>query len=297
MSLKTLTIAKGNKTLMIMKKRRITPGSAFIIACMLISTSFLFSSFRTKKVADDIWKMIGLSQKAGTDGIKNSFLNGYLYYYGAKNVKNIALNDRASIARDLLQYTKEFIGGAGFKKQYEDLRISAKPGEPVLKPLRSIAEIQKDEIAKTEKAIKETEKTLRELSPDIAKGVQPVLDMQRKNLKEFQDPKHEMFAAIAMGEKYQQEDEAKRYKEQMQRWQKEYPENINDFIAAKLKKMLDYTKDIDYNAELVEKYGKKRFVNPVYESKRTEWKQGYRAGKEVTEQARSFAQKWLAELH
>jgi hypothetical protein len=52
--------------------------------------------------------------------------------------------------------------------------------------------------------------------------------------------------------------------------------------------MLDYTKDIDYNAHLSEKYRKKRFVNPVYEGKRTEWKQGFRAGKEVTEQARSL---------
>lgn len=60
--------------------------------------------------------------------------------------------------------------------------------------------------------------------------------------------------------------------------------------------MLDATKDIDYNAELVEKYNKKRFVNPAYESKNTEWKQGFRAGKEVTEPARAFVQKWLNEL-
>ena len=279
-----------------MKKRRITWGSGFILACMLVSTSFLFSSYHTKKVADDIWKMLGLSQKTGTEGIKNSFLNGYLYYYGAKNAKNIALNDRASIAKDLLQYTREYISSVEFRKQYDELRASAKPQEPELKPLRSIAEIQKDEIAKTEKAIKETEKTIKELSPDIAKGVQPVLDMQRKNLKEYQDPKHQVFAAIAMGEKYQQDDDVRRYKENMQRWQKDYPENFNHFIADKLNKMLEYTKDIDYNAALVEKYGKKRFVNPAYEGKRTEWKQGFRAGKEVTEQARSFAQKWLAEL-
>ncbi|RYE20883.1 MAG: choice-of-anchor D domain-containing protein, partial [Sphingobacteriales bacterium] len=51
----------------------------------------------------------------------------------------------------------------------------------------------------------------------------------------------------------------------------------------------------DYLPEF-EKYGKKRFVNPVYEGKRTEWKQGFRAGKEVTESARAFAQKWLSEL-
>ena len=84
----------------------------------------------------------------------------------------------------------------------------------------------------------------------------------------------------------------------MKRWEKEFPENINAFITDKLKKMPDYTKDIDYNAALVEKYGKKRFVNQSYEAKRTDpiaigWKQGFRAGKDVTEPARAFAKKWL----
>ncbi|MGZ5218703.1 MAG: hypothetical protein ACXWV6_13205 [Chitinophagaceae bacterium] len=279
-----------------MKQRKITIGSGFILACMLISSSFLFSSYQAKKMTDDIWKILGISRQAGTDGIKNSFLNGYLSYYGVRNAKNIALNDRAAIAKDLLNYTKEYISGAEFKKQYEELRKNAKPQEPVIKPLRSISEIQKDEIAKTEKGIKATEKTIKEVNAEMAKGIQPVLDMLRKNLKDYQNPDHEYFAAIAMGEKYQQENEEKRYKERLQEWEKSYPENLNHFIANKLKKMLDYTKGIDYNATLVEKYGKQRFVNPAYESKGTEWKQGFRAGKDVTEPARAFAEKWLTEL-
>lgn len=279
-----------------MKQRKITIGSGFILACMLISSSFLFSSYQAKKITDDIWKILGISRQAGTEGIKNSFLNGYLSYYGVRNAKNIAVNDRAAIAKDLLNYTKEYISGTEFKKQYEELRKSAKPQEPVIKPLRSIPEIQKDEIAKTEKSIKDTEKTIKEVNAEMAKAIQPVLDMLRKNLKDYQNPDHEYFAAIAMGEKYQQENEEKRYKERMQEWEKSFPENINHFIGDKLKKMLDNTKGIDYSAALVEKYGKKRFVNPAYESKGTEWKQGFRAGKDVTEPARAFAEKWLAGL-
>ena len=279
-----------------MNQRKITIGSGFILACMLVSSSFLFSSYHAKKITDDIWKTLGISRQSGTEGIKNSFLNGYLSYYGVKNLKNIAISDRAALTKDMLDYTKEYISGAEFKKQYEELRKSAKPQEPVSKPLRSIQEIQKDEIAKTEKGIKDTEKTLKEVNAQMAKGIQPLLDMLRKNLKDYQDPGHEYFSNIAMGEKYQQENDAKRYKEYLQKWETNFPENLNHFIADKLKKMLDYTKDIDYNAALVEKYGKKKFVNPAYESKRTEWKQGFRAGKEVTEQARTFAEKWLGEL-
>ncbi len=279
-----------------MQKRKITLSSGFILACMLVSSSFLFSSYHSKKVADDLWKMLGISKQSGNEGIKNSFLNGYLYYYGVKNAKNIAINDRAAIAKDLLEYTREYVSSSDFVKKYQEMRASMKPSEPESTPLRTIAQIQKDEIAKTEKGIKDTEKTIKELSPDMAKSIQPVLDMQRKNLKDYQDPNHQMFASIAMGEKYQQESDERNYKERMTKWEKEFPEDINLFIGDKLKKMLDYTKDIDYSAALVEKYGKKRFVNPTYEGKRTEWKQGFRAGKEVTEQARAFAKKWLAEL-
>lgn len=279
-----------------MKQRKITLGPGFILACMLVSSSFLFSSYQAKKITDDIWKTLGISRQTGTEGIKSSFLNGYLSYYGVKNLKNIATSDKAAITKDLLNYTKEYITGAEFKKQYEALRKNAKPQEPVSKPLRSIQEIQKDEIAKTEKGIKDTEKTIKEVNAEMAKGIQPVLDMLRKNLNEYQNPNHEYFANIAMGEKYQQENNVKRYQESMQQWETNFPENLNHFVADKLKKMLEYTKGIDYNAALVEKYGKKRFVNPAYEGKRTEWKQGFRAGKEVTEQARAFAEKWLSEL-
>ncbi|HEX2846808.1 MAG TPA: hypothetical protein VHN59_09680 [Chitinophagaceae bacterium] len=263
---------------------------------ILLSAGFLFSSYRSRHAADDIWKALGISQQAGTDGIKASFLNGYLYYYGARNAKNIALNDRKAIAQDLLAYTKQYISGPAFKKQYEDLRKSAQPQQPAAIKLRTIEEIQKEEVTKTEKSIKDMEKTLKEVSADIAKSMQPVLEMQKQNLKDYQNPKNPMFASIQQSEKYQQEDEQRRYQENMELWKKNYPENINQFIAGKLQKMLDATKGIDYNAALVEKYNKKRFVNPAYEAKNTEWKQGFRAGKEVTETARAFAQQWLGEL-
>jgi len=263
---------------------------------ILLSAGFLFSSYKSRQAVDDIWKALGISREAGTDGIKNSFLHGYLYYYGARNAKNIVLNNRKAIAQDLLAYTKQYISSPIFKKQYEDLRKGAQPQQPATVKLRTIEEIQKEEIAKTEKSIKDTEKTLKEMSADMAKSMQPILDMQKQNLKEYQNPRNPLFATIQQSEKYQQEDEQRRYQENMEFWKKNYPENINQFIADKLQKMLNATKGIDYNAALVEKYNKKRFVNPAYEAKNTEWKQGFRAGKEVTETARTFAQQWLEEL-
>jgi hypothetical protein len=57
------------------------------------------------------------------------------------------------------------------------------------------------------------------------------------------------------------------------------------------------TQGIDFNAALKESGGNKVFVNPAYEKKSNKWKMAFRAGKEVTEAARAFAQQWLKELN
>lgn len=277
-------------------RKKISLLLAPVAMLLMLAALIGFSSFKSRQAAADIWASLGISKQAGTDNIRNSFLNGYLHYYGARNLKNIAQQDRQAIARDLLTYTREFISSATFKAKYTEAREYAKPVPTETRKLRTIEEIQKEEIEKTEKSIKDTEKSMKELGGEVAKSLQPILEMLKQNLKDYKNPKNEMFKIIADGEKYQQEDAQRRYEEATKQWKKDYPENINLFIAEKLRLMLEYTNGIDYAAALVEKYGKKRFVNPTYEAKRTEWKQGFRAGKEVTETARAFVKKWLSEI-
>lgn len=293
-SLPCQQLSNLNLKLYFMKRKRIY--LPLLTLTILLTSSFLFSSYKTRQAAEDIWKALGLSQQAGTDGIKNSFLNGYLQYYGARNAKNIALSDRKAVATDLLNYTKQYINGPVFKKQYEDMRKNTEPHKPEATKIKTLEEIRKEEIAKTEQSIKEMEKSMKEVSADVAKSLKPVLEMQKQTLKDYQDPKNQMLTIIYESEKQAAERRQQEYEEDIVSWKKNYPENISQFISDKLKKMLDATKGIDYNAALVEKYNRKRFVNPAYESKNREWKQGFRAGKEVTETARAFAQQWLGEL-
>jgi hypothetical protein len=270
--------------------------AASLFLCLVAATALLLSSFRAQeKFTDDVWKMLGISKQTGDEKIHTSFMNGYLDYWGVRNLKNIATNNRPAIAKDLLTYTKTFVSSPAFKKDYDNMRKNSKPQEPELKPLRTIEEIQKEEIAKTEKSIRDTEKTMKEM-PDMAKTMQPLVELFKKNLKDYQNPKNSYFAAIAAGEKNDQENQIKSHKERTKQWESAYPVDVNNFIAERLQRMLNATKDIDYSAQLVEKYGKKRFVNQAYEYKNQEWKQGFRAGKEVTEPARDFVQKWLNEL-
>src|SRR5689334_22273687 len=75
-------------------------------------------AFNTKKYADDFWKQLGISQKRGEESIKESFLQGHMYNYGARSAKNIAAGDRAAVTKDLLTYTRQFVSTDAFKKEY-----------------------------------------------------------------------------------------------------------------------------------------------------------------------------------
>lgn len=267
------------------------------VACLLTILSILLFSFKAQqKVADDVWKMIGMTKKAGEEGIYNSFLYGYLSYYGAGNIKKIAMGDRAQVAKDLLAYTKQYVNSESFRKAYASYRLAGMPQEPTLKTVRTKEQVQKDEIAKTEKILKETEENMKQLSADLKKSLEGVVILYKNQLKEYQNVNNPIFESIIQGEKYDNESAVKNYESNMARWKKDLPEDPTEIIRQRLQKMLDLTKDVDYNAELVEKYGKKRFVKPEYERKGTEWKQAFRAGKEVTEISRTFVEQWLKEM-
>ena len=66
---------------------------------------------------------------------------------------------------------------------------------------------------------------------------------------------------------------------------------------SRLQKFVDLAKTVDFNAELKTIDGKKKFVNTAYEYKSYEWKQIYRAGKDVIEPAVTFAEQWIKELN
>jgi hypothetical protein len=126
--------------------------------------------------------------------------------------------------------------------------------------------------------------------------MEPVLDMLKKTLKEYQDPNHQYFDALLLNQKYENEQSVERYKSDLQSWEINYPADPMAIVKGRLQKFLEVTKDVDFDAALKVSYNKKVFTRPEYERKSTEWKQAFRAGREITQMARSFATQWLAEL-
>jgi hypothetical protein len=265
---------------------------AFILSVISL---FLFSFTVSYKLGDDVWKQLGLSEAQGQEKIKTSFLYNYLDYYGVRNFKNLAAGNRGAVAKDLLQFTKQYVSSNVFKIEYQQYREASKPIEPS-KTVRSKEDIRKEKIAETEKSIKNMEESMKTMSTDMQKIMQSGIDMQKNMLKEYKDPDSQMIELFYQGEVMNRQSDLNRYKEDMEKWEMNYPADHKQLVKARLQKYLSLAATVDFNAELYEKNGKKYFVKHEYEIKNHEWKMIYRAGKEVYDVTKAFAENWLKEL-
>jgi hypothetical protein len=270
---------------------RLAAGSFLAIVALLM----MFAFTARKKMIGDVWVQLGMNKERGMESIRNSFLNGYLHYYGARNIKNIATGNRVAVANDLLVAVKQYISSDAFKAEYEKARQQAKPQEPN-GTIRSKEEIRKEKIAEAEKAIKETRESIKKTTPEVAAQLIGVIEMYQGYIDQYKEPDNPMIDLFWQGEKQNVEMAIKKYKEDMAKWQTRFPEDSKQLIKNRLKQFIDIAATVDFNAQLKEVNGLKKFVNPAYERKTAEWKQMFRAGKDVTETTKNFAENWLAEL-
>lgn len=264
-----------------------------IAIALTLSVAFLLS-FKAARTYSDVWQQIGLSEKDGAARVQQSFIHGYLQYAGVSKARHIAVGDRAAVAKDMLAFTRTYLQGEEFRKAYEQLRTSRKPTEPE-KP-ETEDQIRKKNIDAAKEGIANIEKGMKTANAEMKKILQGTLEMFQNQLKDYQDPKNEMIKLMAQGAVQNYEYQATAYKEALKKWEKEYPADPAPFVKKRLEQMLEATKDIDYEAQLTERNGKKYFARPEYERKSREWKMGFRAGREVTETARAYVQQWIREL-
>ena len=264
-----------------------------LVAAPAFAIVSIFSAGFTGKSTTP-WTRLGIPESRAVENIRQSFLEGYLYTYGASSAKNIALGDRASIAVDVLTYTKSYVSSPAFIKAYEEARKAATPVKPV-QP-RSKEQIQREKIAELDKTIADGEQSMKTLPKDLIEPFKEVQQMLKDQKKDYENPDSEMLALLVSSESYIYSSANARYQEELEQWQKDYPSDHKIMIKARLESFLQLTADVDYNAALKEEYHKKKFVNSAYEKKPAEWKMAYRAGKPAVDAARTFAKAWLTEL-
>ncbi|HVX50509.1 MAG TPA: hypothetical protein VHB48_10135 [Chitinophagaceae bacterium] len=270
----------------------IATGVALIALIMLIS----FCSFKAiSKTTDELWKQLGISQQDGTEKIRNSFLEGYFDYAGVKNITTAATGNRTTIVKDLLMYARQYISSKNFQNEYEKMRQEAKPAQSQVN-IRTKEEIRKEQIDDTQKQIAKTEAIIKDANADMKKIMQPILDMHKKNLKDYQDPNSQTINLLYQTELMKQRQDSAQYQKALKNWQENYPADYRQLIKMRLQHYIDVASTVDFSAALKAEGGRMKFVNNAYEAKNNEWKMIYRSGREINEAAINFSRTWLAEL-
>ena len=275
-------------------RRMITWLRLCIAGLILVILSLFLFSFEMKKLSGDFLKQLGLSQAEADSKITNSLLGGSLDYYGIRNLKNILVNDRAEVVKDIATHAKQYVNSEAFKKEYNRLRENNKPAPP--QKTDTPEEMRASMIKMAKEFVKNTEDGIKTATPDMKKVFEQMLETAKKNLKDAEDPNNKNIKNYAQNYEAIKKMYQQSYDNSIKEWENNYPANHLLYIRVKLQAYLEATNDIDFSAQLFEKNGKKYFVNPLYERKGYRWKMAFRAGKEAVETGRSFATQWISEI-
>jgi hypothetical protein len=202
---------------------------------------------------------------------------------------------RPAIVRAAGDFARSFTTTAAFMSWYNELRDQRKPGAPTLTP--SMAKSRAEQVAAIKKQIAETEKSALS-APASQKGIfKDVLAALKSSLKQVEDADKSQDAEMEKMIVQMNDAALKEHQEKLAEFEREYPQgDPRPLIRRRLESFLEKTKGVDYGAKLVKKENLMVFSNAEYENKPGEWKLAYRAGKEATEAARSFATEWLKSL-
>lgn len=270
----------------------------FYVAALLLFLSCCFFSFVVAgRLAEGLWKQLGVSQQDGSDLIKSSFLDGWFHYNSGsvKNARALAAGDRGALTTDLLAYTKQYVSSPVFRSAYEKTRASYKPTEPKVSN-KTKDQLRKEKVDEAQAGLAKTENSMKTMTADQQKIMKPIVDMYRQNVKDYQDPNSKMIDLFYETEVAQAKREHDDYVKYQKEWETKYPADCRAFIKLRLQHYLDLAKTVDFSATVTEKNGRKVFDKSVYQSKSNDWKMIYRAGKEVYDVAKPFAENWLKEL-
>lgn len=259
-----------------------------LVACI----SFFLFSF-TVKMENDFLKQMGITKPQADEKITNAILSGSIDTYGLRNIKNIAAGNKAGIATDILSYIKRQVNTAAFIKQYEEMREAKKS-----KLIATISpeQMHNERVADYEKSLASMEATVKSANASMKPTYEKMLVDSRKLVAEAKDPNNKVMTNYRKRYPQAVKEAEVMNQDNIAQWEARYPSNHLSFIKLRLQEFMYETKDIDFNATLVTKKGKKVFVNPTYEGKSSRWKMAFRAGKEAVETSRTFVQEWIEEI-
>jgi hypothetical protein len=243
--------------------------------------------------AQDHLATLGISEGRAREAVFDSFMSDAVSIAG-KPAAFVAMPPAARVAlvNFALNLARTFAESDEFKRRYADHREANGP-EP-LPDAQTADAIFAKQRAGFENQVAEMRKLFDQITPE-----------QRATLEEGWKQMRDQFDAMEKGERRQQieanlnaerAEQVRQRDAAMKEFEKVYPADPRALVAARLRRFLDVTRDVDFTAALVDKDKVKVFADASLEARPAEWKMSFRAGKPATDAARTFAQKWLGDL-
>jgi hypothetical protein len=236
---------------------------------------------------------MGLTVEATKEAV-GTILSAGIYNPGlpAKAFKMLPPSARAQAVTSAVAWVKTYTTTTEFKSQYARVRNTQRPEAPTWdttpeQELQKADDDQKQQMEQSKQAIAalppEQRKALEEALKNAAEMSAKMNTPESRKMR-LDDIKAERAATM------------KEYDEAVAKWKQDYPEDPGPVIGKRLREFLQMSADVDYSAKLKTQDGTSTFENPAYQSKSSQWKMCYRAGREATAAARAAVQAWLTEL-
>ena len=246
-------------------------------------------------VAQNTLANFGINTREVQPNIVGSIVNGYVPVYpNRKAFLSAAPALRAAFVKEALTWAKAYTESSAFADDYKKQRESAKPTPPASKgtPDEQFAK----NIAEQRKGVEDMKKNVAKMSPAMQKQMADTVKQMEANVERMaKDP--QMVAMMKQGFAAQAQAEQQDYQRRLADHDKRYPADPKVLIATRLRQFLDVSKDVAFDAKLVPAGGgRMKFADARFEDKSEQWKLCYRAGKDATQAARTFATDWLKQL-
>ncbi|MEZ5317951.1 MAG: hypothetical protein R2752_11170 [Vicinamibacterales bacterium] len=240
--------------------------------------------------AQNVLQQIRLSEDGARDMAMSSITSGSVYLGAVgRTVQALPPAQRASVVTGGIAWARAFLESPAFRPAWDEFRNQRKPAPPDI--TGSVDDEMKAQIEKQKQDIEETKKNIATLPPEMQAEMQAVVK-QMEAMITNPDMLQMMRSSIEM----RRTEEKSSYEQQLREWQSDYPDDVKPLIAQRLRAFLDLSGDVNFDAAVVDRDGRKVFADPKYEAKSSDWKMCYRVGKDATMAARAAAESWLAAL-
>lgn len=264
------------------------------VAYLLAGAMFVCSTAFTIRLIS-ILDQLKIVEREAKEYIFSDFTGGVLQFPYSEVAKNLAVNKRAEVVKQLGDYIRKYTESKEFAQAYEAYKAEMAGYNPQKK---SKEQLLTEKIAELKEDMRTAEEDMKSASGDMKKLYEFTLKQLKENLAALENPshpKHKMYLADLI------EEHEEAYQEEMEMSgandpQYAPPATPRDLVKLRLKEFLDLTADIDFNAKLVQSGKVKKFADPRLEAKSHEWKYCFRAGKETITAAREYARNWLNAL-